>query len=269
MDIGRRPIAQAVADQVVFRLCGHEVDIAPHAVVVFGQHAGVAAILVEIPGDQDVRAVPGRAISPLVAPAEGRHNAGQVSVGPLLVLKVVHPLLVGRGVVEVVHRLFGRQMGVAGPAVLLAVRAVGRVAVDEIAAIRAERQELDLVQQVVRALERTGVLKRGVDDPAAEVFERGLARKTADFDVAESEIGESRFPDFVAFSIENVDAGLERTAVNVFGNAAGIEQSLGIEALAIAHDDAGSGRAGNLQLCPAGDVLAHIDDEHAGLRLGD
>ena len=56
----------------------------------------------------------------------------QIAVGLLLVLEVVHPLLVGGRVVEVVHGLLGRQMGVAGPAVLLAVRAVGRVAVEKL-----------------------------------------------------------------------------------------------------------------------------------------
>ena len=57
-------------------------------------------------------------------------------------------------------------MGVARPTVLLAVRTVGRIAVDEVAAVRSERKLLDRVQQMVRAGERAGRLESRVDDLA-------------------------------------------------------------------------------------------------------
>ena len=90
-----RPIVHDVA---VRALRVEVIHVALHPVVVAREDACVAAVLVQVPRDQQERAVPGRAVAPVVAPAAGGHDAGQLAVSALLVAEVVDPLGVdGRG----------------------------------------------------------------------------------------------------------------------------------------------------------------------------
>src|SRR5437016_14682247 len=90
------------------------------------QHPSVSGVFIEVKGNEQKGAVPGRPISPSITPAAGGHDAGKFARGLLLIIKIIDPFFIDRsgGVVE--KSLFGRQMRIAGPAILLTMRTVGR-----------------------------------------------------------------------------------------------------------------------------------------------
>ena len=102
----------------------HVADIAPHGGVVFRQYGTVSGVEVKIPGDQDQGAVPCGAAAPVVAPATGGDDPGKLAALPLHVMEIPQPLAIGSVGIEIQEDLFGRQMRIAGPAVLFPVRAI-------------------------------------------------------------------------------------------------------------------------------------------------
>ena len=159
-------------------------------VVMVAEDLRVAAILVKVERDEQEGAVPGGAVAPFVAPAAGGHDAGQLAGRALLVAQVVDPLGIdgGRRVVE--QALLGGEVGVARPAVLLAMRAIGRDAL-QVAQVRPAAGTPDLVQQRIRALELAGNRNRRMDEDAAQGVERRLAGEPGDFHILEAVIGET------------------------------------------------------------------------------
>ena len=125
----RAPVAQAEVGDIIH---GHGVKVAHialHGVPVFLQEPGVFAVAPDVEGDQDESAVPGGAAAPVEAPAAGGDHARKLAAGPLDVPEVRHPFPVGFHHVEVHQGLLRGEEGVAGPAVLLPVGAVGGDAV--------------------------------------------------------------------------------------------------------------------------------------------
>src|SRR5258707_631722 len=114
----------------------------------------IAVVFVQIPGDQSECAVPSRSVAPLVSPAAAWYYARQLARWPLLVSEVVDPFLVKADAIEVEQALLGREMRIAGPAVLFSMRAICRDAL-QVAKIRPPRILPDMVQQRIGAFEFT------------------------------------------------------------------------------------------------------------------
>src|ERR1039458_1807872 len=98
-------------------------------------------------------------------------------------------------------------MGVACPAVLLAMRAVRRDAL-QVAQVRPASGAPDPVQQRIRALELTRNRNGGMDEYAAQGVERRLAREARDFDILEAVVVEAGVPGFQALAFRDKSIGL-------------------------------------------------------------
>ena len=172
------PVAEAVLHEAVrVRLRRRVGEILDERRVDLVEDAAVAPVRPEVPRDDGQRAVPARAIAPVVAPAGGGDDAGEVAVGELRVEEVPQPLLVGGRVLKEVLRKLARDGGVARPAVLLAVRAVGRHAVHEVAAISLVAHFHERVERRVRTREGADRGEGRVDDARHGVLGlRGLAQ---------------------------------------------------------------------------------------------
>ena len=111
------------------------VNVAFHRLIGILENPFVSAIDVELPRDHDERGIPRRTVPPGISPASGRNDSWKVSVVLLLIAQVSDPFFIGGCVFPVIHCLFTRQLGVSGPSVLFAVRAIGGIPIDKICAV--------------------------------------------------------------------------------------------------------------------------------------
>src|ERR1035441_10684048 len=272
LGIKGRPIVQADVHDTALGLAGKIIHVAFQPVVVVAEDLGVAAILVEVERDQQEGAVPRRAVAPRVAPAAGGDNAGQFARRALLIAQVVDPLGIngGRGIVE--QPLLSGEVGVARPAVLLAMRAIRRDAL-QVAQVRPAPGAPDSVEQRIRAFELTGNRNGRVDENAAQGVEGRLAGKPGDFDILEAMVVEAGVPGFQALAFRDKGIGLILLAGihpdYVLLDVGPINDAILAQALAILHHHLGAREPAHAQLGEASEVLAHVEDKDARLRLGE
>ena len=134
----RDVVAQSDAVRAGLGLSGQIVDVAAVLIVQSLSRRRITIVQVQIVGNDEKRAVPGRAVAPRVAPATCRHDSRQFAVGLLLVGHVVEPLFVDGDRIVIPQRRLAGQVRIGHPAVLLAVRAIGGDAV-QIAQVRPPR----------------------------------------------------------------------------------------------------------------------------------
>ena len=99
--------------------------------------------------------------------------------------------------------------------------------------------------------------------PVMASFARA-ARIAGHFDVAEPVEGEPRLPDLFALALE--DVGVDGPGAAEVGR---VDRAVGVEHFGEAEHDLRAGRPADLQPREAGEVLAHVEDVNARLRLGD
>ena len=239
------------------------------------QHRGVAVLLVQLPRHQDDRVAPaGRAVHLLqeAGPLGDRHrrHVAEVAVRPLLDGEVAQPL--EGEAVDVVEVGRGRdvELPVAGPAGALAGRAVGR----DVAGVAAEAPHRGLVQPVDPVVvAREGAARRqvGVHDDAGDVAGRERAGVALDPDVPEAVGGEPRLEDVA------VD-GRPRSTVSTWPALSGSGRNGARRARGAPCVTSPSGPSASPWVSvisvpagpevgepdPAVDVLAEVDDVHAG-----
>src|SRR5208337_1048377 len=268
----RRPIVQPEADDAILGFGGEVIYIAFETRVMLAQNPGVAAILIKVIGDQQVGAVPGRAVAPLIAPTTGWHDAGQFASGLLFVAEVINPLGIDGGGPEIQQALLGGQVGVTRPAVLFTMGTIGRDAL-QIAQVRPPARAPDLVQERIRTSEFPRDWHRRVNKDSAQSVEFGPPRKARDLHVLETMIIEACVPSFLAAALQDVGVRLKLLAgiapEHVDLDIVPIQPAILAEALAVFHHYFVPGGAPHFQLCEPGEVLAHIKDEHARLWLGE
>ncbi|MPN06132.1 hypothetical protein SDC9_153387 [bioreactor metagenome] len=115
-----------------------------------------------------------------------------MSARPLVVGQRIEPLFEAGGDGEVAQSGFGGELGVAGPAVFFAVRAVEGNP-DEVAAIRLPHGELERIEVVVRRLEIPRVGKGGMHELRRDGLQLRFAA-AIDLAVLEAVEGEPRRP---------------------------------------------------------------------------
>ena len=91
----------------------------------------------------------------------------------------------------------------------------------------------------------------------------GRLRQAGQLHVAEAVVGEARLEDELAVRARRVAVHLRRAA-----QVGGVERAVVVEHLGVAEGDGLAGGAGGFHAAPAHHVLAEIEHEHAGLRLG-
>ena len=252
--LGRAPVPQAEVHQAVHGHGGEVVHVLHHVgpeLLDQGQVPGVAPHVV---GDQDQGAVPGRAAAPVVAPAACGNDPRQLAAGPLAVHKVPEPLAVGVGHVEVQQGLLRGELGVAGPAVLLPVGAVGGDAV-EVGEGGPPGGLVNLVEQLVAAGELSHGLQVRVDLPALHGEDLGLGLHP---DVAEAVVAEVGLPALGALPFQEVPVVvgefLRAEAVHVLG----VKGAVGVQALAVEQVHLGACLSRQGDPHPAGGVLPQV-----------
>ena len=236
-----------------------EGEMPDHRGVVIGEDFCVAGEAPDVPRDDDAGVAPA-GVS--VFENDVRREVGEGAVGALAVAHGAHPLREERAGIHVVERGGREDLGVAAPAeALVALRAVGGE-VEEVSLLPAHDAALEPVDERIGALKGAGVGERGVDDDGGECAGRG--RDAGDLDVAETVEGEARLPRFLAAACADVAVGGAGAA-----QARGVEGAVGFEHFAKAQRDRGAAFRANGQARPAGDILREVEDEHAGLWLGD
>ena len=174
------------------------------------EHAAVVAVGPEGPRDHGQRAVPRGAVAPHETPARRGHDAADVAVRKLRVADVAQPLLVGGRVFETVLRKLGGDRRVAGPPVLLAVRAVRGIAVGEVRAVGAVAHPHERVERLVGTREGTDRGERGVHDARRHVLHGRRPAEALDEDVLEAVVGEARLVHLAVAAGADVAVRLER-----------------------------------------------------------
>ncbi len=123
---------------------------------------------------------------------------------------------------------------------------------------------VDPVDHRLRALERPGRFQIVVDDTALDRIQRRTSREPGYFHETKAVIGESRLVDLRPLPLECVEVGHLRTP-----DVVQVERAVFLERLGVAELHGRARFALNLEAAPADHVLAHVEDEHARLRLGD
>ena len=262
-------------------LAGHPLDpVEPrhHHRPALLQQREVAVLLVDLPRHQDRGVAPARGAvrGPQEAAALGdrhRRHAGEGAVLPLAGGEVAEPLRGEAG--HVVEERRGRhvELPVAGPAGALAGGAVG----GDVAGVGAEaphRGGVQPVDPVVVAAEAPAHGQVGVHDDAGDVVRAERAGVALDPDVLEAVGGEPRV-EHVALAAgrdHGVDlAGAERLGQERHRRPQVLHGHVAVRAqrLAVGERDLGARVAEVRQPDPAVDVLAEVDEVHAGTQLGD
>ena len=141
-----RPIAQAPVGEAGGVQGADVVYISLYGLVVVGEYLRVAIEEVDVPGDDGDGTGPVGAIAPFVAPAAGGNDGGQNAVGLLLVAVVGEPLFVDGNAVEIIEAGFAGYVGIACPAVLFALGAIGGVP-EKVGKVRGVGGGIDAVKQ--------------------------------------------------------------------------------------------------------------------------
>ena len=141
----RHPVAASPRGQPLGAAAIDVIDIAADVFIAGLERCRVSVEEIEVPRDERDGARPVQPVVRSVAPAARGDDVGQHAVGLLFVAVVGQPLLVDRDCVVVVEGRLDGQVAVARPAVLLALRTVGRVThqVREVGFVRGLPQLLD------------------------------------------------------------------------------------------------------------------------------
>ena len=222
----------------------------------------VPGVEVDIPRDEDERAVPRGTGTPVVAPGGAGHDARELTVRALAVHHAVQPLAVGGLDIEIPEPELGRELGVAGPAVLLAMRTVGGNP-HEVAAIGPLRATLQTVERLVRTVKPADLDEVGVHHAPAQVVESRLAGQSLDTHVLKPVVGKVGLPDFLALPLQDIAVGLALPAFDEAVDVALIDVTVRREFLGIPEHHLGAGGPTGTQLRPAGHVLPQIVDGRA------
>ena len=272
------PVAEAVVDDVVVGGAGEIFFVAFHGVVVVGEDLFVAVEDVGVPGGEDSGGGPFRGIEEVAFEVgEFGGDFGDEAVGVLGVGDVVGDLAVEAGDVPVHHDGVGHEVGLFEPAKFFAVGAVGEdgLGVGEDGVVD---EGVDFVEGFVGGGEGAADGEVGVDELGGEGVDDDLGAwgfwlgggaglveddvGAGDLDVAVAEGGEEGVPVFGAVAGEGV--GVPAWAVE-----GGLRNEAIFEDFAGEEFDGGAGGAGDREVGPAGHVLSEVDDEDAGLGLGD
>ncbi len=248
---------------MTFGPAGQVIHITFESVEVRFQYPHVAIVLIHRPGNDQIGTVPGGTIAPGVTPAAGGNDTGKFTGIFLLILAVHHPLGVSGPVEPVKHGLIHGDLGIACPAVFLTVRAIGRDA-DIVAPICPQGTVVDFVNQVIGTFELADLVKCGMDDPTGNRVERRDSGEAGEFDILIPIIGKPRLPCFGSLATENIRIRMKHIFIDMFLDFLLVEGAIFVESFAIAHLDFGAGGAGDLELCPARDVLAEVEDIRTG-----
>ena len=201
-----------------------------------------------------------------VAPAARGDDVGQYAVGLLFVAVVGQPLLVDRDCVVVVEGRLDGQVAVARPAVLLALRTVGRVThqVREVGFVRGLPQLLD---EPLRRADLSRGSHVAVLEPCREVCRGELHRAVGDhLHVAESLVVEAGH-ELVVAAAERHYVGLEevlgigRAEVDIDVREVGV--TVFAEPFGVDQPEPRAGLAPHAELRHAGHVLS---GSHRGSR---
>ncbi len=112
---------------------------------------------------------------------------------------------------------------------------------------------MDLVQQRIRTLEAAADIDRVAHESPFEAFERRLAGKSREFDVAETVQRESRLPDFLAAAFGDVGVALAGRLL-----VSGVQRPISIDESRMAQCNRGPPGPASAKPRPAGEVLAEI-----------
>jgi hypothetical protein len=130
---GGSVVVDAETKQAILGMPREVIQVAADTCVMICPNPRIARVEMDIPRENHVSAFPLRAITQfpisllrdvLIPSPAGRHDAGQVAVLALFIGEVANPLRVGRRHVVVEQPGFAHEMGVAGPADFLPMRAV-------------------------------------------------------------------------------------------------------------------------------------------------
>ena len=121
----RHPVAPAPVCEMLGEAVIHVIHVASDVLVAVTQRLVIAIEQVERPRYDGNGTGPVESVIRAVAPTACGYDVGQNAVGLLFVPMILHPLLVYGDAVIVVESGLYSKMSVAGPAVLLALRAVG------------------------------------------------------------------------------------------------------------------------------------------------
>ena len=192
--VGSAPVAQTQTDQAPGIGDGNDVvHIPPDLGEGFFDDFLPSGEAVYHIGQLNEDLIPGRADG--VAPAVGGgDDAGHVAFVIQRLPDVPQPFIVVISSVKVQQGMFQRQGSVSGPSVLFPVRAVGGEVV-EVGQGGNFRHPLELIDNLIRAMETAPAFKLGIHDPIGQQFSCGLFRGNApDQSVAETVVGETGGP---------------------------------------------------------------------------
>ena len=256
---GEAPVAKTEGKQISLIIIGTEtVDIFFRRFVNFRVNGGIAAIALHKVRHDEVAGIPRGTEAPVIPPVRSGHDAGKLPVLPLAVLKFRNPFFVGRSDVVVHQRLFGGKLRVARPAVLFALRTVGRNAV----IVADEGVFADLVNFIkgcVRRAEVPDFRERGVDTKTGQHGKGRFFRDADHFDVLEAVIGETRVPLDRIFVLESIFVGLDDVGMNISADLFFIDLAV-FEFFAVAEGNFLSRFAGKIEFRKADEILPEVEN---------
>ena len=254
------------------------VEPGDHRRPVLGQHVDVAVGPVQLPRHEHAGvAPPGRAVEegdrPLAALVpRGRADVGHRAVGPLVGGHVAQPL--GGEPGDVVEECRGghEQLPVAGPAVPLAVRAVG----GDVARVVPEAPHRRVVQRLqprVAAGEPAGAAQVGVHHDPADVVGGQRSGVALDPGVAEAVGGPAGLEHLTGppggdHPVDLAGGQPVRQEGQVGLQVGHRDVAVGVQPLPVGQRQLGAGRAQVGQPQPAVDVLPQVHDEGPGPPAG-
>ncbi len=237
------------------------VNVSFYVVVAVAQRAFVSVEKIKVPRNNRYGARPVQTVVRAIPPAAGGDYVGQNSVGLLLVAVVREPFLINREAIVIVKPGLYRQMPVARPAVLLALRAVGGVA-HEIGYVGLACGGDDFVEQRVRgfyAPRRSHVAVCEMRNNA--VLGRAYGARRHKLHIAETLVAE-RGGEAVVAAAKREDVGLERlgffVAAIINVNIAEVERAVGMQTLPVSHPDNRAAVAAEPYCGNARHILAEI-----------
>ena len=264
--VDAQPVAEAVElpgrQQLGRAPLAAELDELDHRGILPLQQPAVAVDLVDRPGADDAGVGPGRAA--VVAGHLHRRDHRELAVGALAVGQVDQPLGEERLDVADQGRRADVDLRIAGPAQsLVALGAVGRD-VDEVGPLR----PVDVAEELVE--HRVGAGERAHDRRVArqrDPRDRLLGRprlQPGDLDVLEAVEREPRLPGLLALTV--ADIGIRDAGLAEVGR---VDRAVRVEPLGEPQGDLPARFAVDLEPDDAGEVLAQVEHERPGLRLGD
>ena len=149
----------------------------------------------------------------MVSPAAGGNDGRKHPVGLLFVAVIVEPLFVHRDPVEIVEAGLDGNVGIARPAIFLALRTIGRIAmqVREVGGIGGTPYLVEGVAGRVDSTNRGNVAVHKVCGEVAGTHLKGLVGTY--LDILESLVIEAWHELILTLSAEDHDVGLERIGI--------------------------------------------------------